>query len=304
MHDHKKCPDCGNSKFFIDKERGEIICKNCATVVEDHLVDFGRERYLDSEDASKFSRTGAPYDPRISNNLITSVGNAKDLRTMSRRSKYKFMRMRQKNNWTGSSIEANLNRALGHLKIVASSLKVTDTVEKEAAEIYRSAVIKGFTKARSCEKTVIAALYIACKRFAYPKTLKEFSDVTGLDKKTIGKVYRKLMRNLGVKIVPLSAIDFVARFASELNMTPKVQSQAVEWIEKMHELELTSGKCPMSIAATALYLSSLLTPEDKKTQKEVAEVAQITEVTLRNRCKEMITELKMKRQFKNKISYD
>lgn len=300
----KKCPDCGESKFFVDKERGEIICRKCSTVVEDHLVDFGRERFIDNEDQAKFSRTGAPYDPRVSNNLITSVGSAKDLRTMSRRVKYKFMRMRQKNNWSSSSIEANLNRALSHLKIIASSLRVTDTIEKEAADIYRQAVIKGFTKARSCEKTVIASLYIACKRFAYPKTLKEFSEVTGLEKKTIGKVYRKLMRNLGIKITPLSAIDFVAKFASELKLSPKVQSRAVEWIEKMQELELTSGKCPMSIAATALYLSALLSQEEKRTQKQVSDVAQITEVTLRNRCKEMIAALKLKRQFRGKISYD
>ncbi|MBW3003248.1 hypothetical protein KY328_05995 [Candidatus Woesearchaeota archaeon] len=304
MYTPKKCPDCGSDSFFVDKERGEIICRSCSTVVEDHLVDFGRERFVDTEDMERNSRTGAPYDPRISNNLITKVGNAKDLRVMSRRAKYKFMRMRQKNNWSSSSIEANLNRALGHLKVISSNLRVTDSIEKEAAEIYRSAVIKGFTKARSCEKTVIAALYIACKRFGYPKTLKEFSDVTGLEKKTIGKVYRKLMRNLAIKINPLSAIDFVSRFASELRITPKVQSQAVEWIEKMQNLELTSGKCPMSIAATALYLSALLSNDEKKTQKEVSDVAQITEVTLRNRCKEMITALKMKRQFRGKISYD
>ncbi|MEA3430269.1 MAG: TFIIB-type zinc ribbon-containing protein [Nanoarchaeota archaeon] len=300
----KKCPDCGESKFFIDKEKGEIICRSCSTVVEDHLVDFGRERFIDNEDFAKFSRTGAPFDPRISNNLITNVGNAKDLRTMSRRTKYKFMRMRQKNNWSSSSIEANLNRALSHLKIIASNLKVTNTIEREAAVIYRAAVIKGFTKARSCEKTVIAALYIACKRFAYPKTLKEFSTVTGLEKKAIGKVYRKLMRNLGIKITPLSAIDFLAKFASELNLSPKVQTQTVEWIEEMQRLELTSGKCPMSIAATALYLSALISDGEKRTQKQVSDVAQITEVTLRNRCKEMIRALKLKRQFRGKISYD
>lgn len=301
---NRKCPDCGESSLIIDKERGEIVCRSCSTVVEDHIVDFGRESFVDNEDMGKNSRTGAPYDPRISNNLITNVGNSKDLRIMSRRAKYKFMRMRQKNNWTSSSIESNLNRALGHLKVIASSLRVTDTIEKEAAEVYRSAVIKGFTKARSCEKTVIASLYIACKRFGYPKTLKEFSEVTGLDKKTIGKVYRKLMRNLGIKITPLSAVEFVPRFSSELNLSPRVQSQAVEWIEQMQEMELTSGKCPMSIAATALYLSALLSSDEKKTQKQVSDVAQITEVTLRNRCKEMITALKMKRQFRGKISYE
>ena len=75
----------------------------------------------------------------------------------------------------------------------------------------------------------------------------------------------------------------------------------MEFIDKATQLEITSGKSPLSIAASALYMSALLN-EEQRTQKAVSDVSQITEVTLRNRCKEMISALKLKRQFKSKIS--
>lgn len=296
-----KCPDCGDTHFFINKRRGEVICKNCSFVIEDALLDFGRERFVDNEDSSKNSRTGAPWDPRISNNLMTKVGNKADLFKLNRQQKNLFNRMRRKNVWTSSAMEANLNRALNYLTIISSGLQLTDSVEKEAARIYRMAVERGFTKARSCEKTMLAALYAACKLFAFPKTLKEFADVSNYEKKSIAKMYRLLIRTLKLNITPLTPVDYVNRLASELELDPKTQSQAMEFIEKATELEITSGKSPLSIAASALYMSALLN-EEQRTQKAVSDVSQITEVTLRNRCKEMITALKLKRQFKSKIS--
>jgi transcription initiation factor TFIIB len=56
------------------------------------------------------------------------------------------------------------------------------------------------------------------------------------------------------------------------------------------ELRLTSGRGPAGIAAAATYIASLLTDE-RRTQGEIAKGAHVTEVTIRNRYKELTQRL-------------
>lgn len=296
----QKCPECGEDEFFINREQGETICKQCGFVVEDNMVTFGRERFADQESMEKLSRTGAPWDPRISNNLSTNIGNNQDLRKLDSRQQMLFRRIRKKNNWTSSSLESNFNKNLANLRLLANSLSIPERVEKEAAQLYRQFAQHGFTRARSCEYIVVASIYAACKMHALPKSLKEISDVANIDKKIIAKNYKYLSKKLGLKMTLSNPIDFLGKFNSELGLSPKVQSRAVELIELADKKGLTNGKSPLSTAASSLYISALILNE-KVTQKNVADTAKITEVTLRNRCKEMINGLKIKSKLKKKI---
>ncbi len=297
---HKKCPECGESEFFHNREQAEIICKHCGFVVEESMVNFGRERFADSESMEKLSRTGAPWDPRISNNLATNIGNNQDLRKLTSRQAMMFRRIRKKNNWTSSSLESNFNKNLANLRLLGNSLNIPERVEKEAAQLYRQFAQHGFTRARSCEYIIVASIYAACKMHALPKSLKEISEVSNIDKKIIAKNYKYLAKKLGLKMTLSNPIDFLGKFNSELGLSPKVQSRAVEIIEAADKKGLTNGKSPLSTAASAIYISALILNE-KVTQKNVADTAKITEVTLRNRCKEVINGLKIKSKLKKKI---
>jgi len=92
-------------------------------------------------------------------------------------------------------------------------------------------------------------------------------------------------------------VDYIARFASALRLTPETQSRAVRILEHAQRAELTSGRGPTGIAAASLYVAALINNE-KRTQREVADVAGVTEVTIRNRYKELIKELKLKDKIK------
>ena len=70
-------------------------------------------------------------------------------------------------------------------------------------------------------------------------------------------------------------------------------------MQKADISELTSGRGPAGIAAAGLYVAALLNDE-KKTQREVADVAGITEVTIRNRYKELLDKLKLEEKLKIK----
>ncbi|MBW2963397.1 transcription initiation factor IIB [Candidatus Woesearchaeota archaeon] len=295
----KQCPECGGINLSRNKERGEVICKDCGLVIEEKMIDFEQEwREFDSDDADKRRRAGAPSTyTQFDQGLGTEVGQKSDLYKLgTKKEKNKFFRLRKWQYRISTAIERNLKVALAELKRVSSFLKLPKSVEEEAARIYTLAVQRGLVRGRSMESVVAGALYAACRRHEVPRTLDEMSEASGIEKKEIGRTYRFVTRELSINILPSNPADYIPRFASALNLSAETQSNAVEILEDAREAELTSGRGPTGIAAAALYVSSLIHGE-KRTQREVADVAGVTEVTIRNRYKELIKKLKLEKQI-------
>ena len=82
-------------------------------------------------------------------------------------------------------------------------------------------------------------------------------------------------------------------------MNSKTQNDALKILRNAEDIELTSGRGPAGISAAALYVAALMNDE-KKTQREVADIAGITEVTIRNRYKELIEKLKLEDKIRQK----
>ena len=159
------------------------------------------------------------------------------------------------------------------------------------------AVQRGLVRGRSIESVVSGALYAACRRHEVPRTLDELSEASGIDKKEVGRTYRFVTRELGIRILPSNPVDYIPRFASALKLPPETQSKAVEILEMAENSELTSGRGPTGIAAASLYVAALMNNE-KRTQREVADIAGVTEVTIRNRYKELFKKLNLKDKIK------
>lgn len=295
----KKCPECGSVNLFLNREKGEIVCKDCGLVVEEKMVDFGQEWHeSEPEDAEKKRRTGAPMTyTQFDRGLGTEIGQKGDIYGLKDKSRNKFMRLRKWQYKISTAIERNLKLALAELKRVASFLKLPSSVEEEAARIYTLAVQRGLVRGRSMESVVAGSLYAACRRHEVPRTLDELSEASGIDKKEIGRTYRFVTRELGITILPSNPVDYIARFSSSLKLSPETQSRAIKILEKAQSQELTSGRGPTGIAAAALYVSALIHGE-KRTQREVADVAGVTEVTIRNRYKELLDELGLEKDVK------
>jgi transcription initiation factor TFIIB len=139
---------------------------------------------------------------------------------------------------------------------------------------------------------VAASLYLVSRSHGLPRTLREIASVSRLDKKEIARCYRVLCNELHLKLPPTDAIYMVSRLANDLGLSTSVQRQAIEILKNAENLKLCIGKNPMSLAAAALYIAAIEGGE-RRTQQEVAEVAQTTEVTLRNRYKELKRELQI-----------
>ncbi len=299
MRPIKRCSECGSTNLFINREKGEITCRDCGLVVEDKMIDHGQD-WRDFEDDNGVSRrrTGSPMtNTQFDQGLGTSIGQSADLSKLGAKDRNKFYRLIKWQYRISNAIERNLKLALAEMKRVSNYLKLTKSVEEEAAMIYKQAVQRGLVRGRSMESVVAGTLYAACRRHEVPRTLDELSGASGIEKKEIGRTYRFIARELGISILPSNPIDYIARFASSLKLGPETQSKAVEILDIAQKKEITSGKGPTGIAAAALYVSTLINGE-KRTQREVADVAGVTEVTIRNRYKELLEKLKLGKKIK------
>lgn len=290
-----KCPECGSKNIFRDKSRGEMVCQNCGLVVESSMVDFSQEwREFDSGDSSKRRRSGAPISlARHDKGISTEIGMGySDIFKLPASQRPKFFRLKKWQNRISTSTERNLKYALAELKRYTSFLNLPSTIEEAAALLYRKAVAKELVRGRSMESVISGALYAACREQGTPRTLDEISEVSNVPKREIGRTYRFLARQLGLRILPTDPADYIPRFSSQLNLSGPVVTRALEILKNARERELTSGRGPTGVAAAVLYISAQLMGE-KRTQREVADVAGVTEVTIRNRYKELVKELNL-----------
>ncbi|MDR2623437.1 MAG: transcription initiation factor IIB [Methanobrevibacter sp.] len=294
-----KCPECGSENLIGDYERAEIFCAECGLVIDENIVDMGPEwRAFDHEQRDKRTRVGAPVTYTIHDKGLSTMidWKNKDIygRDIPARSRAQWYRLRkwQRKIRISNSTERNLAFALSELDRVSSRLGLPRSVRESASVIYRNALERKLIRGRSIEGVVAASLYIACRRCNVPRTLDEISEVSRVTKKEVGRTYRFLSRELSIKLMPTSPVDYVPRFASELGLSTEAQTRAIEIIKKAMTKGLTSGRGPNGVAAAALYLASVLLTE-RKTQRDVAEVAGVTEVTIRNRYKELTENLEI-----------
>jgi transcription initiation factor TFIIB len=296
----KKCPECGSVNLIYDEQKGEIICSDCGLVVEEKMIDLGQE-WQQFREGEKKTRGGAPLSmQKFDQGLTTNVGEISDIYQLGSEKKIrKFFRLKKWQERVSTSIERNLRLAMAELRRVASFLNLPNFVKEEASRVYNLVLQRGLVRGRSMESVVSACIYAACRSYGIPRTLDEISAASEVERKDIGRTYRFITRKLDLKITPSDPKSYISRFASILHLSPKTQGDALKILKKAESSELTSGRGPAGIAAAALYVAALLNDE-RKTQREVADIAGITEVTIRNRYKELLDKLGIEEKLKIK----
>jgi len=295
-----KCPECGKSRLMRDSDRGEVVCKDCGLVIEENLVQEGPEwRAFDAEQRATRARTGAPLKYMSPNKgLVTEIDQYnRDIRggkiAPAQQAQLYRMRKWHKRASISNSIERNLAIALTELNRVASHLGLQEIIRESAALLYRKCVEKGLIRGRQIESVVSAVIYAICRQYGIPRTLDEISAVAEIPKKEIGRTYRLITQELGLKIPLTNPQFYITRFVTSLKLSGETQKKAQEILDQALKKGLVSGRGPMGVAAAAVYIASVLTGE-RRTQKEVADVAGVTEVTIRNRYRELKKALQLK----------
>jgi transcription initiation factor TFIIB len=296
----QKCPECKSVNITSDEYLGEITCNDCGLVIEEKMADTGIDLQGKFNKDEKKGRGGAPISiQKFDKGLTTNVGEISDIYKLESAQTRKFLRLKKWQERVSTSIERNLRLAMAELRVIASYLNLPNVVRDEAARVYNFVLQRGLVRGRSMESVIAACLYAACRSYNIPRTLDEMATASDVERKEIGRTYRFIIRKLGIKVKQSSPKDYISRFSSVLKLSPKTQNDALNILRQAEKVELTSGRGPAGIAAAALYVAALINDE-KKTQREVADIAGITEVTIRNRYKELIQRLKLEDKIKEK----
>ncbi|PSQ04276.1 transcription initiation factor IIB 2 [Halobacteriales archaeon QS_4_69_31] len=291
--DSDVCPECGGG-LVTDAEHGETVCEECGLVVEENGIDHGPEwRAFDAAEKDEKSRVGAPttnmmHDKGLSTNIgwqdKDAYGNAL---SSSQRQKMQRLRTWNERFRTRDSKERNLKQALGEIDRMASALGLPENVRETASVIYRRALDEDLLPGRSIEGVATSALYAAARQADTPRSLDEMAAVSRINKMELTRTYRYVVRELSLEIQPAKPESYVPRFVSDLKLGDGVERRARELIESARSEGVLSGKSPVGIAAAAVYAAALLTNQ-RVTQSAVSEVADVSEVTIRNRYKELL----------------
>ncbi|PSQ52542.1 transcription initiation factor IIB 2 [Halobacteriales archaeon SW_8_65_20] len=291
--DELTCPECDGS-LAADAEHGETVCEECGLVIEEDSIDRGPEwRAFDSTEKDEKSRVGAPTTNMMHDKgLSTNIGwQDKDAygNSLSNRQRQKMQRLRTWNERfrTRDSKERNLKQALGEIDRMASALGLPENVRETASVIYRRALNEDLLPGRSIEGVATSSLYAAARQAGTPRSLDEITQVSRVEKDEIARTYRYVVRELGLEVAPADPESYVPRFASDLDLSDESERRARQLLQSAKREGIHSGKSPVGLAAASVYAASLLTNE-KVTQSDVSEVANISEVTIRNRYHELL----------------
>jgi transcription initiation factor TFIIB len=281
----------------VDYETGEIVCQNCGHVTTSTPIDLGPEwRAFNPIEKETLPRTGSPITWRIPDKgLSTNIGwqykdaFSKKLNPESRARLYR-LRMWNRRSRVTDSRERNLTRALTHMNSLGDKLNLPRRVLETSSLIYRHALQKQLIRGRTIMDIVAASIYMACRQCGVIRSLEDVASVANMSKKEAARNYRLLLGALKPIIPRTDASGYIGKISSNLKLSGDLERLALDIFKEACNLKLTVGRSPVGIAAACVYISGFLTGECL-TQDFISKEAQVTEVTIRNRYKELVANL-------------
>jgi transcription initiation factor TFIIB len=243
-------------------------------------------------------RTGMPTSlARHDMGLYTVIGRTDKDSSGRKIAPYMYSTIRRLRTWdfriqTYTSTDRNFMVAFNELGVLKHKLGLSDAIIEKTAYLYRKAQERGLERGRSISAVLIAALYISCREVGIPKTLKEIAEANNMAGKIVPKTYRMLLSELDLKIPNSDPMKCIVRVANKAGLNEKTKRIAMDIMDNVTKREISASKDPMGMAATVLYISCLNAGE-KKTQKEIAEAAGVTGVTIRKRFRDLTSKIQL-----------
>jgi transcription initiation factor TFIIB len=292
-----KCPECASVNFIHDYDTGETVCGDCGLVLYGQIMDKGPEwRAFTQEEKASRSRVGTPTSYSVHDKGLSTAISQIDRDAFGRKlplsTRLLMWRLRkwQIRSRAHSSVDRNLAQAMAELDRLSDRVYIPRPIKEKAAVIYRKALDKSLVRGRSIAAITAAAAYAACRGSGAPRSLHEIAEASLVDKMDVARCYRLLLRELDMHMSIPDPLTYVSKIAERTGISGKTQGIAARILREARNKR--AGKDPMGLAAAALYVACLQNNE-KKTQKDIAEAAGVTEVTVRNRYKTLKRQLKL-----------
>jgi len=296
----EKCPECTSKNLVHDYDTGETICGDCGLVLYEQMLDKGPEwRAFTQQEKASRSRVGMPTSYSVHDKGLSTTISQVDRDAFGRKlplsTRLQMWRLRkwQIRSRVHSSIDRNLAQAMAELDRLSGKVSISPPIKEKAALIYRKALEKGLVRGRSISAIAAASLYASCRKSGLPRTLREIAESSLVDKKDVARCYRLLLQELDFHMPISDPLTYVSKIAEKNGVSGKTQGAAIAILREARLKRVAAGKDPMGMAAASLYIACLQNNE-KITQKDIAEAAGVTEVTVRNRYKALKRQLNLK----------
>ncbi|VDN04355.1 unnamed protein product [Thelazia callipaeda] len=271
-----ECPVHPGAHLVEDHRAGDLICPECGLVVGDRMVDVGTEwrSFSNEKSSSDPSRVGAPENPLLgSADLSTSIA----VGFGGSESDHSLANAQRKNM---NNIDRQMSQGLSVIREMSARIHLPKSIEDGAAKVFKDVLDSKALRGKNNEAQAAACLYIACRKEGVPRTFKEICAASRVSKKEIGRCFKLIIKSLETSLEQITSADFMSRFCGNLGLSHNIQAAATRIAKKAVELDLVAGRSPISIAAAAIYMASQAS-NDKKTAKEIGEIAGAAEVTVK-----------------------
>jgi len=278
------CREHPDANLIEDYRAGDMICSACGLVVGDRVVDVGSEWRTFSNDKSNAdpSRVGGSENALLNGtDLTTMIGRGTGDASFDESGQAKYQNRRQM-----SSSDRALINAFKEINNMADRINLPKTIVDRANLLFKQVHDGKTLKGRSNDAIASACLYIACRQEGVPRTFKEICAISKVSKKEVGRCFKLILKALETSVDLITTGDFMSRFCSNLGLPSSVQRAATHIARKAVELDIVPGRSPISVAAAAIYMASQASA-DKKSQKEIGDIAGVADVTIRQSYKLM-----------------
>lgn len=293
FNDATYCDQCNSYTVIFDMISSEYVCSSCGCVANDKFFNNESGAAFSAQSGfSDRSRTGMPESLAIHHKGLSTLIGLGDTdargKALEPAQKLKMQRLRTWNNRSqlNDSISRNLEKALKFLNNFGDKLYLSQAVMESAAYIYRKAAVKKLAKGRSTLGLVGAALYAACRETATPKTISDVAAVCNLSSKDVMSHYKLILKELSLQMPVLHGPDYVTLISNRLNLSERTKREALKVYSEVQLNRISIGKNPRALAGAVIYLASQNCNEFLR-QVEICQVADISTVSLRKRCKEI-----------------
>ncbi|KAM8839546.1 transcription initiation factor IIB-like isoform 2-T2 [Synchiropus picturatus] len=275
------CPDHPHATLVEDYRAGDMICPECGLVVGDRIIDVGSEwRTVSNEKALKAlkdpSRVGDAPNPLLNGeDLTTTISKGTGVGSFD-----EFGISKYQKRMTMSSSDHTMLSTFKEISTMADRINLPKSIVNQTNYLFKQVYEQKSLKGRANNAIASACLCIACRQEGVPRTFKEISAVSGISKKEIGRCFKLILKALETSVYLIGSGDFMSRFCSNLGLPKQVQMGATFIARRAMDLDLVPGRSPISVAAAAIYMASQASSE-KKTQKDIGDIAGVADVTIR-----------------------
>jgi transcription initiation factor TFIIB len=171
-------------------------------------------------------------------------------------------------------------------QILKNGLGLSDKIIDEAKLVIRNASENGLVRGRTHTTVVAAAVYIACRETEAPRPLHDIATIVNVKRKILAKYCRILMNKLYLNLPTIDPSKCIVNLADTINADEKAKRLASVMMNEIIDKGISAGKNPMAITACILYICCRRAGY-RTSQASIAKAAGITDVTLRNRFREV-----------------